>query len=561
MMRNYQISSRLIAAFVVVSLFSGVVGLVGYLKITLVGTQNLPSIQALAVVEHNLNELVANERGFAVADIIHNDSMRGLAFESIRASQEELKRAQAIYEALPMADGEQELYDQFTKTFKSWKLDHDSIVDFAHQLEGLYKNGVAFDDPQSKAIEELLAKQILDSRNGWLASIDDLDKVIDLNRKVADEAVATARTTMALLSLLALVIGIGLGLYISKTITSPLKSTTRMLKDIAQGEGDLTQRLDAQGKDEIAELTHWFNVFVEKIQGIVRKIASSTSTLSAASEELGVTSNELAATAEETNAQTATVASATEQATTNIRNISNSAGEMSHSVNSVATAIEEMSASLAGVARNCQEELDVATQANQQAVAARATMENLGAVAKEVNKIVDVISGIAAQTNLLALNATIEAASAGEAGKGFAVVAGEVKDLARQTAQATKNISEQIQRMQSNTDTAIRSIAGIGDIIEKINRTSQAIVHAVDEQNKTVTEIARSISTVSNGASHIATNVSESGKGLSEVASNIAGVSQATHTTASGITQITASATELAKLSAELDRIVKQFKF
>ncbi|MFP4521429.1 MAG: methyl-accepting chemotaxis protein [Fibrobacterota bacterium] len=347
---------------------------------------------------------------------------------------------------------------------------------------------------------------------------------------------------------------------ISRQILLPIAKTVALLKDIASGEGDLTSRLDDSSKDEIGEMSRWFNVFVEKIQRIITDIAGNVNTLSSSSEELSATATQMAANAEEMTAQSNTVASASEQASANVNNISAAAEQMSGSVNSVATAIEEMSSSINEISRNCQKESEIAAKANDASKNTRARMEKLGESSKQIGKVLDVITDIAEQTNLLALNATIEAASAGEAGKGFAVVANEVKELAKQTTQATDEIEKQIEEMQSNTDSSVKAIEEITAIVEEVNSISQTIVSAVEEQSATTNEIAKSVGGAGDAANNVARNVQETASGINEISSNIQGVNKASSDTANGAEQTKISAGNLAELSASLEQIVKQFK-
>jgi methyl-accepting chemotaxis protein len=347
---------------------------------------------------------------------------------------------------------------------------------------------------------------------------------------------------------------------IGRSIVAAIQKTALMLKDIAQGEGDLTKRLAANTNDELGDLARWFNAFIDKLQGIIKNIGGTVVNLSSASDGLSTVSTQLAASAEELTAQSTTVASSTSQATENINTISASAEEMSSGVTAVATAIEEMSASLNEVAKSCQTESQIAASANNQAKATQEMMERLGLSAQEIGKVIEVINDIADQTNLLALNATIEAASAGEAGKGFAVVANEVKELAKQTAQATQEIGRQIEEMQKSTGGAVKAIEGITKIIEEINTISQTIVAAVEEQSATVNELARNVGGASQAATDIAAKVGESAKGLSEVSVNIQGVNQVALDTARGMHTIKSSADDLSKLASGLEAVVKQFK-
>ncbi len=378
---------------------------------------------------------------------------------------------------------------------------------------------------------------------------------------VVANAKATSKSTQLILVIL-LFVAITASIISSIIVISQIRfGINRIAKEIQpMTEGDLAKRCTANTNDELGGLAKHFNNFVEKLQNNVKEIASATSTVSSSSEELSAVSTQIAASAEEMTSQSNTVASATEQATTNVNNISAASEQMSTGVNTVATAIEEMSSSLNEVAKNCLKESQIATNANNQAKSTRDEMERLGVSSKEIGKVIEVINDIADQTNLLALNATIEAASAGDAGKGFAVVANEVKELAKQTAQATDQISSQIEEMQNNTTSAVKAMEEITKIIEEINEISHTIVSAVEEQSATINEIAKNVGGPSGAATEIAKNVGESARGLSEVSSNIIGVSKAAADTATGVQNIKQSSQELAKLAVGLQKIVGQFK-
>jgi methyl-accepting chemotaxis protein len=205
-----------------------------------------------------------------------------------------------------------------------------------------------------------------------------------------------------------------------------------------------------------------------------------------------------------------------------------------------------MGASIKEIAKNATEAAKVATSAVKVAQTTTVTVSKLGDSSSEIGQVIKVITSIAQQTNLLALNATIEAARAGEAGKGFAVVANEVKELAKETARATEDISRKIEAIQTDTKAAVCAIASISGVIHQINDISSTIATAVQEQNATTNEMSR--------------NVSEAAHGSGEITSNIGGVAEAAQGTTRGATDTQKASQQLVETSTQLRRLVEQFK-
>jgi methyl-accepting chemotaxis protein len=257
-------------------------------------------------------------------------------------------------------------------------------------------------------------------------------------------------------------------------------------------------------------------------------VSQNSQALSSASEQLSATSRQMVGNAEETATQAGVVSAAAEQVSKNIQ--------------TVATGTEEMSASIKEIAKNAQDAAKVANSAVHAAEATNATITKLGESSAEIGKVIKVITSIAQQTNLLALNATIEAARAGEAGKGFAVVANEVKELAKETARATEDISQKIETIQVDTKGAVAAIAEIGEIIARINDYQNTIASAVEEQTATTNEISR--------------NVAEAAKGSTEIAQNIVQVASAANSTNSGAADTQRASNELSRMAAELQELV-----
>ncbi|TWT38130.1 Methyl-accepting chemotaxis protein 4 [Posidoniimonas corsicana] len=385
-----------------------------------------------------------------------------------------------------------------------------------------------------------------------------------------DDFYAAAETTRSALGWMLVCVGLGAvaviavvaaaASFASRRISTPLVAMTDSLKDIAQGEGDLTKRLEVMSKDETGELAKWFNVFMDKLQGIIGQVVQCAHSLDATSGELLSTSSLLAAGADETTGKSASVAAATEEMAVTMANMASSTEEMTTNLSSISNAVAEMTASIDEIAKNAEVASTVATNANQLADESNGTIGTLGEAATKIGHVIEVIHDIAEQTNLLALNATIEAARAGEAGKGFVVVAEEVKELARQTAVATEEIGASVKDIQSSSGAAVASIARISEVISEMRQASQSIASAVEEQSATTREIANNLSQTTGAASNVSQGVSDSASASKEVSQNVVGVDQAAKQTASGAATTRGYGDNLARLAGEINELVGGFK-
>jgi methyl-accepting chemotaxis protein len=265
-------------------------------------------------------------------------------------------------------------------------------------------------------------------------------------------------------------------------------------------------------------------------QSFEARIAKHASDLNASGVSLKDLAVQMGTSAEETSARAGVVAAASEQ--------------VSRNVQTVAAGTEEMSSSIREIAKSASAAANVATQAVKVAEATNTTVCKLGDSSGEIGKVIKVITSIAQQTNLLALNATIEAARAGEAGKGFAVVANEVKELAKETARATEDISHKIEAIQSATRGAVTAIDDIRKIINEINDIQHTIASAVEEQTATTNEMSR--------------NVSEAARGTTDIAQNMSGLAVAVQQTSKWVVSTRTASSDIVAMAAVLSQLASE---
>jgi methyl-accepting chemotaxis protein len=358
----------------------------------------------------------------------------------------------------------------------------------------------------------------------------------------------------------ALVLGLLLGFFVSRGITVPINKAVARLKDIAQGEGDLTQRLEVETRDELGDMATWFNTFLQNLQGMIKDIATNSVTLSNASTELSAISQQMSAGAEQTSGKSNTVAAASEEMSTNISSVAAAMEQAATNLNMVATATEQMTASVNEIAQNSEKARKITGTAVTKAQDITKKVDALGNAAQAIGKVTEVITEISEQTNLLALNATIEAARAGEAGKGFAVVANEIKELAKQTAEATLEIKNQIDGVQGSTAETVADINEICTVIGNVDETVGVIAAAVEEQSVTTQDIAGNISQASAGVQEVNTNVAQSTEVTVSISRDIAEVSQASNEMTNSSSQVNISAEELSGMAETINGMVGKFK-
>jgi methyl-accepting chemotaxis protein len=313
--------------------------------------------------------------------------------------------------------------------------------------------------------------------------------------------------TIAVLVAVGLVVTV-VALRQTSSIVRDLRGTDAGLASVAAG--DLTRQIAMVRTDEIGHMANSLDRSVAGLRTTVAGVVAAAATVTERSQAIDGLSKTISAMAEETSSQASTSAAAVEEVSANISTVSGNAAQLSKAVDEIA--------------RNTSEAAGIAGEAADRSAAASAAVGRLDAASREVGEVVKLIAQIAGKTNLLALNATIEAASAGEAGRGFAVVANEVKDLARQTAEATERIGLRVTAIQSEASASSTAISEIDQVVRRISQLATSIAAAVEEQSSLTKEIGRNVDEVAAGAREIAGTVSTSANAAKEAAAGVAGL-------------------------------------
>ena len=365
-----------------------------------------------------------------------------------------------------------------------------------------------------------------------------------------------------------LIVGIGVSafllltaivIWVAGTIARPLRQSASLLEEIAKGDGDLTQRLAVHGKDEMGELSSWFNIFMGDLQTIIGDVKGNALSVDDSSGQLLGIASGLSASSEETHSLATQVSQEANQMAMSLVTIASAMEQSTTNVNSVAASAEEMSATIGEIATNSENAREVSNTALSDAQETADLMHSLGSAVDEIGKVTDTITEISEQTNLLALNATIEAARAGDAGKGFAVVANEIKELARQTAEATLNIRGNIQSVQDKTNVSVEKINAILAVIKNVNDIVSGIAAAVEEQSVATNEISINIGQASSGIAEVNQNVGQCSTAADTINRDITNVNSASQEISNGSHKVEESARELKAMAEALNGLVGRF--
>lgn len=363
---------------------------------------------------------------------------------------------------------------------------------------------------------------------------------------------------MMVVAIALLVIGLGGGYYIIRSIIEPIHRLSGTIDLL--GDGDF-RKSESRIEAEAAEIARMAGS-IERMRNSLREAFGSVSKTAMSAMESSESQNDMTRTlsseAEANEREAQSSAAAAQEASATIKGVLDSAGSSMARLESISAAIEEMTASIAEIARSAERTNARTNSALDGARHAAERMGELASASKEIENMVQMIIDISEQTKLLALNATIEAARAGESGKGFAVVAGEVKELAKNTSVATEDIRRRVETMRSSTENAVAEIAKVSESMTALGEDFTSIAGAVEQQSATTREIARSVGSAVHENREIQRSMDAGAIAVDMIAKDISGVLERGRTlrtiavTAKGISEQTAE--QAALLSEDVAR-------
>jgi methyl-accepting chemotaxis protein len=376
--------------------------------------------------------------------------------------------------------------------------------------------------------------------------VTDIEAEVAAIRAEIDEAMADALISTVLTAAVVIVVSLLIGAFVGRTVSQPLNRVSELMKDIADGDGDLRQRLPEDGTDELAELGRRFNHFVVKIQDTMREVGKTTEQLASAAEELSSVANETRQSVEEQGSETDQIASAINEMAATIQQIAGNASDAERAASDADRMAREGGATIVAAQ-------GAVNQLSSEMLETARSIDALAEKSDEIQGVLDVIHAVTEQTNLLALNAAIEAARAGEHGRGFSVVADEVRQLAKRSAESADQIREMIDGFVAESRAAVERM-------NNSRKSSDATVERINHATDALRTIENSVTQIHDQVTQIATAAEQQSQVAEEINQNVVRIVDAAQRSGTGVTQTNEASHELARLGENLRELVGQFK-
>ncbi len=559
MLGRFRIRARLFVILGINVALIGIMGLVAFFmatsingKLSLVLQRDLPGASVLLEADRDLHQMLLAENGMLLSAPGTPEFEKHMQAYTENMQQADTRLGKFI--EISFSPEKKVLVDKYRADRAAWE-------EVSKKILALRAQAGQESSPEAVALAMTEGIEKFDTMR---EHINKLTEIVGNDAatagKGAEAAFSRLKIILAAITFGSILIGGALTVFIAGGITTPLRRMIVMLKDIAEGEGDLTRRIEDRSGTETQELAEWFNQFVSRVHSIIKDVAHNSSQVTGASKNLLGLAGSLSSSSQTMTRTSNTVAASTEEMSANMNNVAASMEQFTVNIGTVATSSEEMSATIAEISASTGKAKEITGQAVTAAGKATSQVSELGAAAQDIGKVTEAISAISSQTNLLALNATIEAARAGEAGRGFAVVANEIKELAQQTAQATEEIRGKIQGIQHTTSQTVLEIGQISSVIGDVDAIVGSIAAAVEEQSVTTHDIAENVGQASTGVQQVNENVAQADTVIRGIARDVAAVSASAGEVATTARSMHENSETLAGLAGNLDSMVSRFK-
>ena len=588
MFKNFKIGTKIMVGFIIMAVITCFLGYTSYNSLNSIMADQreiadvrLPSVQTLLIISEAQTAVLLGESGLINPEGIKGD-IRQNQYTYIEDAYKRADEAWEIYSPLPQTEEESQLWNKFIPEWNKWKDANQQIVKMSKERDKLTEAGLLEDDEKVKSMDQQILEASLKTRELFLQAESTLNQIVDINVEVADAAnehgnknFASTIKILMVTVIINIFAALLIGILISRVISRPIIKTSEMIKDIAEGEGDLTKRLQVASKDELGILAENFNIFVDKIRELVIQIKENATIISASAEELSATTEEVSAQAQSTTAATQQIAAGMEESSASLEEVNSSVNEITSSTTSLVHKSREGKTTSEDMQKRAEETKNSAKKsieiANNMYTEKQAQILEAIEKTKVVTKIVEisnVISQISDQTNLLALNAAIEAARAGDAGRGFAVVAEEVRKLAEQSSNTVSEVNPIINSVQNavkelseNTEDILSFMSGqVMEDYQIFLQTGEQYLKDADLVNTIVSEfsdnatmILTSMEQINEAMETVSSSTEQTTSTSQEIAVNINDVNQAIE----GVANV---AEEQRNLSIKLNAIVSRFK-